>query len=63
MQSPSKTKDEGWALSANYEEQMISAERLVTRGNAKGTFDLFPTHQRLSRNVVAERTSESVEVA
>jgi thiol-disulfide isomerase/thioredoxin/Tfp pilus assembly protein PilF len=36
-----KPNEKGWALSVSYEEQMISAERLLARGNAKGALDLL----------------------
>jgi len=36
-----KPNEEGWALSLSYEEQMISAERQLSSGNAKGALDLL----------------------
>jgi len=36
-----KPKEQDWALSANYEEQMISAEKLVASRHPKGAIDLL----------------------
>jgi thiol-disulfide isomerase/thioredoxin len=36
-----KPNEEGWALSASYEELMLSAERLLASGNPKGALNLL----------------------